>query len=306
MSFILNRIYLSKPMKYFLLFICCTLYSQNIRVVDAITKEPVAYGSVFCYKGAAKVGGNYTGDDGYIDLTGIDYESIRLSCIGYKEKNINKAALSEIVYLEEEIMILDTVTVTGDAPTVLIGHSGKEQSGVWGVSRNTQSAVYIESPFKVPVLIKSFIFRPVKVEQRCAYRIHFYKERECPAPGDNDLMQRDTIFYIEKGTKGVVELDLSSFAIEMPPEGIYASIEGLGGFNTVGDEYKTPERSGFSFESFHTWEFIYYFQPDYLNGTGWININEMYRNDFTDFGVKKLKKKNFRAPSFGLRVFVPQ
>lgn len=166
-------------------------------------------------------------------------------------------------------------------------------------------AIFIENPFKAPVVIKSFSFNVVSVRGRTAYRLHLYRKQQEKnirgedAPGD-DILFKSVIYFLEENTKGLVEIELEE-GVEMPAEGVYMALEGLGSY----DENGRAENNGFIPEMFQTFEPIYCY--DYNNPQhpiGWINNNQ-YLRKHEEVNNTKVSKKNFLAPSFGLTVYKP-
>jgi len=191
--------------------------------------------------------------------------------------------------------------------TVDIGYSKskrkKIKSGL-GIDKFAQMAVFIENPFKTAVVITSVSFNIVSVTGRPAYRLHLYrKQREKnirgeDAPGD-DIPTKNMVYFLEENIKGLVEIDLAEEGIEMPEEGVYVALEGLGSY----DENGRADNNGFIPEMFQTFEPIYCYNYDsFKRSIGWVNNCQLIRRDEKAMNTS-VSKKNFLAPSFGLTVF---
>jgi len=193
--------------------------------------------------------------------------------------------------------------------TVDIGYSKikrKKIKSSLGISKFIQMAVFIENPFKTPVVIKSVSFNVVRVTGRTAYKLHLYHKQQEKnirgedAPGD-DIRIKDLVYFLEENTKGLIENDLSAMSIEMPAEGLYLALEGLGSY----DENGRADNNGFIPEMFQTFEPTHCYKYDFPERSiGWINNNqELFRAEKAN--GYNIGKKNFLAPSFGLTVFKP-
>ncbi|MCO6146998.1 hypothetical protein [Flavobacterium sp. NRK1] len=288
-------------LSFLLLLFFSSLHSQTIKIINEVTHEPIPFTSIKFYRQGKVVNGDYADQNGELTITTV-FDSFELTCLGYKNKTIEKDEIKKEIALEPISFLLKEIIINKNNDLVEIGHANEKKGGISGVERFYQASVYIQNPYKIPVLIHSFLFNALKVKGRRTYRIHLYKKSDKGEYPGIDLLPADIVRVIEKGSKGQIEIDLSEYGIEMPAEGLYAAIEGLGGYDSKGNSILETNKSGFSFEAFQTYEYIYFIRPFFFQGKGWINVNEFLINDGV---VDRSNKKNFLAPSFGLRVIKP-
>ena len=192
--------------------------------------------------------------------------------------------------------------------TVDIGYSKTKQKKIkssLGIDKFAQMAVFIENPFKTAVVITSVSFNVFSVTGRPAYRLHLYKKQKEKSirgediPGE-DILFKNVTYFLEENTKGLVEIELEE-GIEMPAEGVYVALEGLGSY----DENGRADNNGFIPEMFQTFEPIYCYNYDsFKRSIGWVNNCQLIRRHEKAMNTS-VSKKNFLAPSFGLTVFKP-
>lgn len=202
----------------------------------------------------------------------------------------------------KELIINSNVTVdTGYSKS----KRKKIKSGL-GIDKFAQMAVFIENPFKTAVVITSVSFNIVSVRGRPAYRLHLYRKQQEKnirgedAPGD-DILTKNKVYFLEENIKGLVEIDLAEEGIEMPADGVYVALEGLGSYDENGRAYN----NGFIPEMFQTFEPIYCYNYDsFKRSIGWVNNCQRIKSD-EKYMNTSVSKKCFLAPSFGLKVYKP-
>lgn len=291
-----------------LLFLSMHAISQTVTVVGISSNNPVSFASIACYQNGKFSTGNYADKNGKFNLNGHDFDALEISCIGFQTKRITKEDVAEKIFLMEAVINLKEVVINSNQ-TVDIGYSKSKRKKIksrLGIGESIQMATFIENPFNTPVVIKSVSFNVVSVTGRPAYRLHLYRKLEQKSiagediPGE-DILVKDLVCFLEEKTKGLVEIDLSEMGIEMPPEGLYVGLEGLGSY----DENGKAENDGFIPEMFQTFEPIHCYNYDFpQRAIGWVNNNQRIERDEKDMNMN-VTKKAFTAPSFGLEVYKP-
>ncbi|KGO90543.1 carboxypeptidase-like regulatory domain-containing protein [Flavobacterium subsaxonicum] len=293
-------------MKFFfsflLLFVVFNACAQVLQVLDSNTQEPISFAKLVFTKDGMPVTGDYCGQDGRFTMPSDKvFDTVEVSCIGYAPKVIAKVDITPIILLNKTAVELNEVVVTKTVQ-VTIGYSSMKKLKFSGIKKGFQDAVYIENTLGSAAAIQSFLFKIVSAKQRFAYRLHIYKaENDNRHPG-NELLHDNVIGFVEKGTKGLVELDLSGYNIEFPAEGAFVGIEGLGLCDENGALLPDSENASLSYETFQCDKPIYWHQPDFYKNVTWINIHEMLIKDYTQVFKTATPKNELRAPSFGLKV----
>ncbi|MCW4467497.1 hypothetical protein OGH69_00825 [Flavobacterium sp. MFBS3-15] len=285
-------------------FATMSLNSQTIEILNYSSNEPVHFASVIFYKENKTVTGDYANENGILNFQYRDFDCIEISCIGFETKKFDKKNITEKLYLKETVIQLPEIIVNGKA-SVEIGYINKKKVKLkrnLSIGKFIQIAEFIENPFKVPVLIKSFSFKLIEVRGRPIYRLHLYRKHETENIPGEDILTKDLVYSLDEEAKGLVELDLAEYGVELPPDGIYIALEGLGSYDKNGNP---DENGGFDFEMFLTDEYIHLYKYEFFDGPeGWINRNEQLKKD-EEFMGRKIWKKSFIAPCFGLKVQQP-
>lgn len=295
-------------MKYFifLLLFSITTQSQNIVVLDSETKVPVPFATVLLLQNGKLIYGNYCGQDGNINIDASkNFDTVEFSCIGYENKQNKRIDITDTIFLQRQAYELNEVVISGINKIETIGYNSNKKSTFRGIDKGGIGAVYIENIHKKTMLIKSFLFTPVNTEKRKAYRLHFYKpDGNAMWPGD-EILNENITGFIEARTKGAVEIDISSYAIEIPVEGIYVGIESLGICDSNGNILPDENKTGLSYEVFQTENPIYCTQPGFFKSVGWINMTDWLIKDMKASFDAKPRKKDLVAPKFGIKISVP-
>lgn len=271
--------------------------SQNYKVIDNNTNLPVQYATLQIYDTGKFIAGFYSGEDGFINiLDEFNFNEIKISCIGYETIVVPKNQY--IIKLNQNVTILEEVVVTNKDFLNLGFINNQKSKNIIGVSDGLEVAVFINNEFDYPVKINSIQFNVKKIKSRVAYRIHLYKKSENNLYPKEELLIDNKIEYLEIDTKGLVNVNLSEYNIILPKEGVFLSIEGIGGNNTTSTKSK---KNLIQFET-HISELEIYQERNYKNNIGWININKWLPDNYKKTFNKEYDKRKLFVPSFGLKV----
>ena len=220
-----------KTMCFLLLFIIgVSTHAETFTVLDSATKQPVPFATVLLKSDTNIVYGNYCGRDGKID---IDFEksfdNAEISCVGYQNRIIDKASLTNTILLNKDIIDLDEVVINKTIRNFnLWGYTNFKMDFIVGLGKGMEEVVFIDNAARTPLLVKSFMFRIEKAKSKIAVRVHFYKKIANKMEPDEEMLTEDLVTYIEPKTKGAVEVDVSGFNVYLPAEGAFIGIEALG------------------------------------------------------------------------------
>lgn len=172
-------------------------------------------------------------------------------------------------------------------------------------------------------LLWSFSFKVEQVKYKTKLQVHLYKKKDFVqevytdegtvtypsfVPGD-EIETKDIIVYVDPGQKGLVEVDLSSFGIVIPLDGVFVSLELV---NYLDENGVAIQRPKFKRNELTTIEFHPSITDNYCGRAGiygtdtefWINSNKSLKADFKYSFKKEVPQKMLVAPNFGLRVGV--
>jgi hypothetical protein len=305
-----------KPVfSFLLLFQILFVYAQKIRVVDAETKEPVAFATILLIDAEeGPVSGGYCNQDGTFAIPANGgYDAAEISCLGFKTKKIIKGDIKEgDIVLTKDVFQLKEIVVSGTPNVDTLGYINEKKLDFKGVSKTSWDGVFIENPYNTPAYVKTFMFRALKVEKRFAYRLHFFEVDNSRGgrPG-KEITPVAITCIAEKGTKGLVEIDIAPYGIEMPAQGIFVVIEGLGNCDDSGNLIRPKKETSLLYEAHQSARQYGFYRPAWFINDGWseswINENKVRSDDYTYFYNKPIPSdhKWLHLPSFGLRVIKP-
>lgn len=280
-------------------------------VFDSVNKTEVSFATIILKKNEQIVLGNYSNQNGKAVIsTNEVFDEIEISCIGYETKNIDKKNISDntIVYLQPKSYQVEEVVISGTTLQTT-GHLD-EKSSFYKYIGTGETALFIENEFNKPVFIKSVLFKVKNVNIAFAYRIHFYRKtnltykvkessKEFTQNIPDEHIEIPQVFILEPDTKGLVEINVSDYFVELPEDGIWVSIEPIGAINE--NEISRKRDNGLTIE-FHLTKKENYCYKMFVGG--WFNNNHILKRDFEVVFKKNPRKKDLIAPSFGLKTFI--
>lgn len=279
------------------IFFSSIIHAQSYKVIDNETSLPVQYATIQIYDAGKFVDGFYTDDNGSIEIsTPLVFNEIKISCIGYKTITLKKE--QSVIRLEQNPVHLEEVVITSRNLLELGYIKNKKSKNTTGVSEGLEVAVFISNKYNFPVKINSIQFKVEKIKSKAAFRIHLYKKSENNLFPQEELLHDNKIQYLEPDTNGLVEVDLSDYNIILPKDGVFVSIEGIGGNNTSTTKSK---KNLIQFET-HSSELEIYQVRNYKNNVGWVNINKWLPKNYMETFNKEYDKRKLYVPSFGLKV----
>lgn len=218
----------------FLLLSYSILFSQNIQLINNIDKSIIPYANATYFYNNEIVGGDYTDINGYLDVK-LDkkIDRIEFSAIDYLNLKINLPINTEKIYLLPMAYILNEVVVTNNEKYESLGLADENKKYNLGIGKGLEEVLFIENKSKKTLIIKSFLFRIKKVNNKIAVRVHFYSLNPNKFEPKDELLTKNIIYYLEEKTKGIVEINVQEYGIELPKEGAFVGIEALGVVNEI-------------------------------------------------------------------------
>ena len=207
-------------------------FSQNYKVIDFESKQPVQFATIKLIKDGKLTNGFYTDENGSFTLNSEKNYQIVVSCIGYQTKNVTIDNTTNSIEIEKKIYNLDEVVITVKKDIQIGFIDAKNSKDIVGVSLGLEVAVFIENKLDYPALIKSVQFKVKKTKEKIAYRLHLYEISENNLKPGDDLLNENFIYYIEPKVQGLIDIDLSEYNIVLPKKGVFVCIEGVDGLNT--------------------------------------------------------------------------
>ena len=216
--------------------------SQDIIIKDDSTQESIAFATISFGNGK----GTFADDEGSFRFTKElykDVDSLFFSSIGYADLGIAVANLKSEVFLTLEADELETVIISAaltgkhkDRKKKEIGHDN--YFDCWLPTVESEIAVKFDrydgeptqiTQLKLPVVLEESQ-RSKKGKLRkfsTMFRVSFYDVQEDGSPSRKSLYPSKT-FIINQTTEETYELDITELKINIPNNGIFASIQVLG------------------------------------------------------------------------------
>lgn len=216
-------------MKHFILFLLFTISTTaQIKgvVKDSITKEPIAYVSIWVENENIGVTSE---KDGSFSLDISNENKLQFSMLGYKDKT-SKINNSEVYYLSPKEMPIEEVVVNKTLKKkekIVIGNPKKKfflpepQVIPWIFAKKFQIN---ENLPEIKFIDEISFFTKSEVEDG-AFRVRIFSIDENEIPKD-DLLLEEKIINVKKGKHETI-VDLSDLNIEIPKEGIIVGFESL-------------------------------------------------------------------------------
>lgn len=294
-------------MKYIILISLIFLnfsYSQK-KIIDYETKKEIPYAAISLKKANKIIYGTYSEFNGEFAIEKSQlFDSLIVECMGYHKRVIdrNQIESKDTLCLKQKHYLLQEVIVT-NKKTKELGYLNKPSSSSYSIGKGLEQIVFIENSANKNHTISAFLFQVKKIKTRIGFRIHFYKKSiDSSMPGE-EITNQNKIYFLEKGSKGQIEIDLIDLGLEIPPNGVFIGLEALGEFDEKTNLFLPFEKNKISsFLNFkvHKSKNAISFIRNIIYKNGWTNSCDWQKTDY---------KMNFKkdleyclVPSFGLKI----
>jgi len=299
--------YRPKLLLLFLLFLNFS-HSQGFVVVDQETLEFTEDVNFVLFLDHNPVSSGHTRNDGVTSLSGLAFDSIRFSKVGYEPLGLNKRDLADAVFLKKKVVALDEVVIgTRKNDEIILGEQNrllKTRSIGMG---HMDFGVAFQNDSQVHLKLEKIAFFTEKVKYKTAYRIHCYRFKNIPivighqkAELTDSLFSTDTLF-LSPGQKELVEVSMKKYGFEIDDQPFFITFELLSYFDASG-AYVVPDTEEQTRIKLQLSEKADYFSKMTNQRTGelskdLINVNAMINYDFAFHFFKKPHKSNLVTPA---------
>lgn len=212
---------------------------QTTYVLDAANKTPVSFATISFGDGR----GTFAGEEGEFKFVAAKYkdiDSLYISAIGFKDQAIATQNLPAQILLDPEASQLSEVIVTAEKKGKFKKKKLKETThtnyyNCWLPTVESEVAVFFErqegksskiAQLWIPINSEKEFRKKGNMKYATLFRIQFYKNKN-GFPGEA-MVHKDITFIVSEQYDKMYELDINSYQIFIPKEGVFASLQVLG------------------------------------------------------------------------------
>ena len=210
----------------------CQLPSLTAKVVDQKTKQPIIGVIVLNLSNPKYV--TYTDEDGIFSLMVAKNDSLKISCIGYKDSIVKNSAnlTSTNIELTPDFILLNEVVVNCSLKEYI---SDKEESFPQGGSKGSILLVFIPNldSSKSKIITKlnyhlGDIYLENEKHNKGVVRVRLYSSSDTAIFPKSDLLHQSIIETLALRYRQTLIVDISKLKISFPANGVFIGLEWLG------------------------------------------------------------------------------
>lgn len=244
------------------------------KIIDQKTKKPIT--GVIVLSLSNQRNATYTNEEGIFSISVANNDSLKISCIGYKDsviKHFENLSLSTIE-LRPNFILLNEVVVNNSLKrsSSTLGYTGREYKTFnQGGSKGSILLIFVpnEDPSKNRVITKlNYELRVINRENekinKGVVRVRLYSSSDTAIYPKSDLLQENLIQTIPLKNKQTLIVDISKYKISLPANGVFVGLEWLGEKNNSYEINLNPafvaaksKVDPFSFISFYGKPFVH-------------------------------------------------
>ena len=222
---------------FVLMVVALTVNAQvtiKAQVLDSLTREPVPFATV---KVSGKNLGGFTTVEGDFLISADEQDTLIVHSLGYTDKRIPVSSLlsNSIIALVPAPDLMEAVEVVASNKKLKtkkeeLGYhkEDKDNYARMNVPIGFQVAVYIPNTFRAESYLTKSYFRLKKVDfEKTYFRVRVYEYDPVRKKPGKEIYHKQVIEKVGV-VKGILTVDLSSYGIQMPPQGIVLALEFLG------------------------------------------------------------------------------
>lgn len=216
----------------------CQSATLTAKIIDKKTKQPIT-GVIVLNLSNPKFA-TYTDEDGIFRLMVAKNDSLKISCLGYKDsivKNFENISLSTIE-LNPNFILLDEIVVSNSLKksSSSLGYVGKEYKTFYqGGTKGSILLIYVpnDDSSKSRVITKlKYELREINREDekinKGVVRVRLYSSTDTSIFPKSELLPENIILTIPLKNKQTLIVDISKYKINFPTNGVFVGLEWLG------------------------------------------------------------------------------
>lgn len=284
----------------FLLFTYFNASCQEIKtavVVDSAYKKPISFANASFYFTNIPQKGDYSNELGILKIP-ANSNKVIISCQSYEEKVIDN--FRDTIFLKQIPINLKEIIIDSKSKHITLGLINEKKMLSIGGSKGIETVIFIENLEREEKTIKSFLFNVKRKDKYLtAVRFHLYKKHENKFQPGEEIMQHDIVKLINGKTKGEISIDLSTFGLTIPVEGIFAGIELLGILDEKTGEFidGSSKWNDTAIDYNYSVNKSITFMRDRFKSNIWDNSERLKKD------LSNIKSENYPNASFGITVY---
>lgn len=268
----------------------CQSSNLTAKIIDQKTKQPIT--GVVVLNLSNPRSATYTDEEGVFSLFVAKKDSLKISCIGYKDSIVKNFEIFSLptIELSPYFILLDEVVVNNSLKrsSSTLGYIGYEYKTFYqGGSKGSILLIFVpnEDSSKNRVITKlKYELRSINRENekvnKGVVRVRLYSLSDTAIYPKSDLLQENIIQTIPLKNKQTLIVDISKYKISFPANGVFVGLEWLGEKNNSYEINLNPafvaiksKVDPFSFISFY--------------GKPFVHVNKMLDSYYTNmFGIE--------------------
>lgn len=217
----------------------CQVPTLTAKIIDQKTKQPIT--GVIVLNLSNQKNASYTDEEGVFSLLVAKNDSLKISCIGYKDcivKNF-ESLNSSIIELSPNFILLDEVVIksTSKGSTYELGNTGiKDKYSAQGGTKGSVLLVFfpnIDSSktkriTKLKYELGSIYKRENEKINKGMVRVRLYSSTDTAIFPKSEMLPENIIQTIPLKDRQTLIVDIIKYKINFPANGVFVGLEWLG------------------------------------------------------------------------------
>jgi len=221
----------------------CQSSTLTAKIIDKKTKQPIT--GVIVLNLSNQKSATYTDEDGMFSLLVAQNDSLKITCVGYKDSIIKNSERisSSTIELSPNFILLNEVVVNNslNRSSYTLGYIGNNyETYNQGGTKGSIKLVFVPNPDSSKnKIITKLKYQLAKINRenekinKGVVRVRLYSSTNTSIFPKDDLLQENIIQTIPLKDKQTLIVDISKYKINFPANGVFVGLEWLGEKNNT-------------------------------------------------------------------------
>jgi len=221
----------------------CQSSTLTAKIIDKKTKQPIT--GVIVLNLSNQKSATYTDEDGMFSLLVAQNDSLKITCVGYKDSIIKNSERisSSTIELSPNFILLNEVVVNNslNRSSYTLGYIGNNyETYNQGGTKGSIILVFVPNPDSSKnKIITKLKYQLAKINRenekinKGVVRVRLYSSTNTSIFPKDDLLQENIIQTIPLKDKQTLIVDISKYKINFPANGVFVGLEWLGEKNNT-------------------------------------------------------------------------